>query len=447
MNKTKQLFVVFLVLPCLPFFAHGERLKIDVGRAGSKKSVVAFPSLFDQAKFPGNGLEQKIAKNMEFSSYFKFADLKNLTLPSSINAPVSEEFSKALSKKGIEFLILGKLFNSGSTSNATFKIYYLSKNQLALNKTFSARKGNWTTIANKFSNDFIQLLTGKKSIFNTRLVFTSDRPGRGYKEVYVSNWDGSGLRRITYHKSSSFSPKWSPGGNQVIYSAITISPKKRTRNTNLYIYDFRTKKRGLLSRRPGANSGGSFFPDGRSLIMTLTQGGNPDLFKLGLDGRVLERITKGPNGAMNVEPAISPEGSRLAFSSDRSGKPMLYVMDLANKVPKRLTIAGRYNSTPSWAPDGKKIAFAGWDKGHFDIYVIDANGRNLLRLTEKKKANGRWSNNESPSFSPDGRFIVFTSNRTGKREIYMVRTDGSGLKQLTNDKFNYFHTQWSPFLK
>ncbi len=450
MNKKLIFPTSLFIFSIFSFFtgtnlAYAQSIKIEVGEAKSKKSLIAMPEFFGGIQ--SRGLGQGIIKNLQFSTYFDFVKTEDLKSVSSFNDRPSKELKESLMKKGVEFLILTNIFKSGVTKNATFKVYYLSKDLLAMNKTYSSNQKGWSLIANRFSNDFMFKLTGQRSIFNTRIAMTSDRANKGLKEVYTMNWDGTDMQRITYHKTATMSPSWSPGGNQVSYSAITVDPRKRTRNTNLYVYDFRTKKRGLLSSRPGINSGASFYPNGKAIIMTLTQGGNPDLFKIDLTGKVLERITKGRRGAMNVEPSVSPDGSKLAFSSDRSGRPMLYVMDLKNKVPKRLTIAGRYNSTPSWSPNGKKLAFAGWAEGHFDVFTINIDGTGLTRLTQKRKSNGRWSNNESPSFSPDGRFITFISNRSGTKQVYIIRADGSDLKRITNDRHNYFHTQWSPFLK
>jgi len=423
--------------------AFAQGLKIDIGKAGSKQSTVAIMNVAGVSKLRKADLISQIKKNLGFSTYFRFVNNATVNqLSGNINASQAE----AIRKQGVEFLVAPSTATSGKKQLVQFKVYLLKGLKLALDKTYTTQDLSGVTIANRFSDDFMQALTGKKSIFNTKLVATSDRVGFGWKEIYVMNWDGGKPTRVSYHKASALSPAWSPGGSQIVYSAITIQPQSGVRNANLYIYDFRTKRRSLLSSRPGINSGGTFFPDGKSLLMTLTQSGVPDLFRIGLNGSVIERLTKGPGRTMNVEPDVSPDGKTLAFSSDRSGRPMLYTMSFSNKVPKRLTIAGRYNSAPSWSPDGKKIVFAGWDKKHFDIFTMNADGSALKRMTEKRKRTGKWSNNESPSYSPDGRFISFISNRTGKKEIYIMRSTGGDAVQITNDKYNYYHVKWSPYL-
>ena len=440
---TIKVLIFFGFIFFLPQHSPAESIKIQVGEADSKKSVVVFSPFIGKSSLNVKNLKTLITRNLEFSTYFKIAPNSRAN---RLETELSESDSKAMYAEGFEFLIAGSTVKKPDGLNIVqFKVYFLKNHKLAFDRVYS---GTLSNIGNNFSNDFVKTLTGKRSIFNTKFVVTSDRVGGGWKEIYIMNWDGSDIQRKSYHKASSLSPSWSPGGNQIVYSSITIQPRTGLRSANLYIYDLRTARRSMLSSRPGINSGGSFFPDGRSLVMTLTQGGVPDIFRLGLNGSVISRLTRGPGRAMNVEATVSPNGKKIAFSSDRTGKPMLYVMDINNKRPKRLTFAGRYNSAPNWSPDGKTLVFAGWAQGHFDIFTINIDRTGLKRITQKRRANGLWSNNESPSFSPDGRFISFISNRTGKKKLYIVEKNGLNIFPVTgHDNYNYYHAKWSPFLR
>lgn len=438
-----------------------DAIYINVGEAEIKRSLLAIPTLktaaqtsdFLQAK---NTLQATIEKSLNFTNYFKLVpaasfleDVNKVShLPKDQDQKNGFDFQK-WKDTGTEFLVQGIVRKVGSGASADLYLYYVPQNRLILQKEYKSPTNSFVEMAYDFSNDVMQKLTGKPSIFKTKLVMTSDRNNAGFKEVFVSNWDGSGFQQVTTHKSIALSPAWSPGGNQIAYSAFTIDPRKKARNANLYIYDFRTKKRSLISSRTGINSGAHFFPDGTNLLMTLSATGTPDIYKISLDGKTQGRITSGPFGAMNVEPAISPDGKTITFSSDRSGRPMIYTMDISPAImpAKRVTIAGRYNAAPSFSPDGKKIVFAGWDSDHFDVFIMNTDGTNLARLTQRRRPNGKWSSNEAPSFSPDGRYIVFQSNRTGKSQIFITDTKGSFTVPVTNDNFNYYQPKWSPYLK
>ena len=175
--------------------------------------------------------------------------------------------------------------------------------------------------------------------------------------------------------------------------------------------------------------------------------GAADIYKINANGEILNRLTKGPAGAINVEPSLNPSGSQIAFSSERGGRPMIYTMSADGGNVKRLTFQGVYNSSPSWSPDGKKIAFAGQDADHFDVFVMNADGSDIVRVTSAKKANGRFAHNEDPSFSPDSRYLVYTSNRTGKNQIYISTVDGNEERRVTNDSYNYYKPKWSKNLE
>jgi TolB protein len=195
------------------------------------------------------------------------------------------------------------------------------------------------------------------------------------------------------------------------------------------------------------NSGANFLPGDTHLLLTLSKDGNPDIYNITADGNTLVQLTRGPNHAMNVEPAISPDGKIIAFSSDRAGRPHIFTMNTDGTGVKRLTFAGKYNASPVWSPDGKTIAFAGYDSDHFDVFTMNADGSGLKRLTDSRKASGKAANNEGPTWSPDGRHIMFSSDRTGKYQLYVVSPDGSNERRITEDSLTWDKPKWSPFLE
>lgn len=94
------------------------------------------------------------------------------------------------------------------------------------------------------------------------------------------------LKKITNHKSVALSPAWSPDGSKVAYTAFVQRAKTKTRNADMFVYDIKANKRWLVSYRQGINSGAAFYPngDGKSLFLTISQGGTPDIYKMSIDG-------------------------------------------------------------------------------------------------------------------------------------------------------------------
>jgi TolB protein len=288
-------------------------------------------------------------------------------------------------------------------------------------------------------------LTGQRGMFLTKIV-ASRSTLKGQKEIFAMDWDGSNPKQITNHKSIAQSPAWSAEGRAIAYTAFAYHANEKSRNADLFTYELAKGKRWLVSFAKGINSGASFMPDGKNLLLTISSGGNPDIYKISMEGTNKVRLTNGPSGAMNVEPTMSPDGKKIAFSSDRSGRPMIYIMESNGSNPKRITFAGQYNSTPRWSPDSKRIVFAGYDKTHFDLFTMAPDGTNMVRLTSATKPSGKMADNEDPTFSPDGRHILFVSNRTGINQLYIIGVDGENERRITFDRHEYFKPQWSPFL-
>ena len=433
-----------------------SQVQIDVTEAKTRKSLMAFPPLQaseDGSKANvikiGDELSKIISNDLSLTGYFQFiAPAAFLEDPSKTDVRPISDTPKGFKfdswkQIGAEFLIRGTYSVSGENINMETFVYKVDSASVVLAKKYKGTTAAARRIAHTFSNDLMQALTGNKGMFLSRIVASSDRGGDKFKEIYIMDWDGSNVSKVSEHQSVTLSPTWSPDGSKIAYTAFVQRAKTKTRNADMYIYEIASGKRWPVSFREGLNSGANFDASGKYLYVTLTKGGSPDIYKMSIDGKELTQITKGPRGAMNVEPAISPDGTKIAFSSDRGGNPMIYTMNVDGSDVKRLTFAGTNNAAPSWSPDGKRLAFATWQNEHFDIMTISADGGELKRVTSVRKKDGKWAQNESPSFSPDGRFLLFTSNRTGSYQIYISNLDGSEETRITNDDANYFSPKWS----
>jgi Tol biopolymer transport system component len=133
-----------------------------------------------------------------------------------------------------------------------------------------------------------------------------------------------------------------------------------------------------------------------------------------------------PSTRVDGEPRFSPDGRRVAFTSNRSGSFELWVCDADGKNPAQLTAFGGPNvRAPSWSPDGRFIAFDLRGAGSSDVYVVGADGGNPRRLTMDP------SGDSTPSWSNDGRWIYFASDRTGESEVWKMPAAGGAAVQLT----------------
>jgi len=127
-----------------------------------------------------------------------------------------------------------------------------------------------------------------------------------------------------------------------------------------------------------------------------------------------------------ISPSWSPDGSKLAYVSFESGKPVVYVHTLATSARVPVANFKGNNSAPGWSPDGTQLAVALTRDGLSQIYIVSAaGGSNMKRVTRSPGID------TEPSFTPDGRSIIFTSDRSGGPQIYQTGLDGGDARRLT----------------
>lgn len=151
------------------------------------------------------------------------------------------------------------------------------------------------------------------------------------------------------------------------------------------------------------------------------------------------------NLAVDDVPSLSPDGTKIAFMSNRDGAGDIYVMDADGSNVVRLTRAPAIDASPVWTPDGTRIVFDTGRDGNREIYVMNADGSDQRRLTFNP------SSDVGPvSFSPDGTQLAFARNKaeTGAAsflyDVFVMKADGSGVRQLTTDPEFDAEPAWSP---
>ena len=445
---------------CLFFcFSASSKIYINIGAPGKvKKSLIALSPFTLQDPNPnqerlsqGKQMSERLIKNLKFSAYFHVLSPKAFIENPETRAPVPYPQEpngfrwENWKLTGADFLLFANYSILQDELFLNVSFYNINLQKTVFRKKYKGTISRSHQMVDKLSNDIVKSLSGKKGIFETKILSVRSMSGTK-KELFVMDWNGQNKKRLTYHRSIVLSPAWSNDGNQAVYSAFVYNKRLKKRIAALFLYNFKTNKIKLLSTRTGANLGSDFFPGGRQMLITLGLGkGQLDIFKLNLKSLALTPLTKGPRGAINVEPSIHPRTRRIAFSSDRIGKTMIYVMSPSGNNLKQITFAGHYNSNPDWHPEKSDLVFSGLSQGRMDLFRISSYGTGLKRLTSLKKSNGRWANCESPSFSPDGRFVVFSSDVSGTYQLYVINLDDLSIERITFDRYNYKSPKWSPF--
>ncbi len=283
---------------------------------------------------------------------------------------------------------------------------------------------------------------------NGKLVLVSDRDSvdangdseiqasERNRDVYSINPDGSGLQRLTSGLATDTSPTVSPDGRWIAFTS------DRDGGEDLYLMRFNGSNETRVTDRGAPDREPSFSADGRRLAYsvshksTLPSGASEgDIWTVNVDGSETTRLTF-DRESDEFDPAFSPDGSKVAFVSGTPGGPNasreILVMDADGSNVTNLTAAnggaGFEDDDPAFSPDGTKIAFTSKRGGGTEIWVMDADGSDPEQLTDQGGAD------QHPAFSPDGTKIAFDARRGGRTDVYtMNASDGSGQARLTDN--------------
>ena len=164
--------------------------------------------------------------------------------------------------------------------------------------------------------------------------------------------------------------------------------------------------------------------------------GNKEIWEMDYDGADAHAITH--LGTVSLSPRVSPDNSRLAFSSlGHDGfQVRMYSLLLGRMVA--FPVSGGTNLSPAWSADGKTIAYSSSRSGDPEIYLTDVNGSSSRRITNFRGPD------VSPVFNPrTGAQIAWISGRTGLPQLYIMETDGSSVQRLTDSGYAT-SPSWSP---
>ncbi len=165
--------------------------------------------------------------------------------------------------------------------------------------------------------------------------------------------------------------------------------------------------------------------------------GSPEIWVMDYDGFNQHPITS--YGSLSLTPRWSPDNSKIAFTSYAMGNPDIFIISLLTNHRLPFPLYRGLNTTPAWSPDGSKIAFCSSMSGDPEIYVADANGYNLHRLTFSPGVD------ISPVWNPKtGNELAFVSDRSGSPQIYTMSVDGTNLRRLITGGGDASAPSWSP---
>jgi len=223
---------------------------------------------------------------------------------------------------------------------------------------------------------------------------------------------------------------------------IAFSSDRDSGDRDIYVMESDGSEVFNLSRdRTGEDITPAVSPDGSHVAYSSNRDGNFEIYLMLSSGTSKARQTA--STATDRAPVWAPDGTAIAWVSNSTGEFRLAIQNLIPFPPDRprTFLPLQPQSGLDWHPDGTKIAFAssvsGEDMFVEDIFVVDTSGV-VINLTDGPGVD------RDPAWSPDGSRIAFSSDRAGDFEIFVMNADGTGVTRLTNDPGSDLSPSWSP---
>ncbi len=335
---------------------------------------------------------------------------------------------------GVEAVVVGRVTQTGDNSySVQFQLFDVFKREQLIGYRMPASRGTMRRVAHRAADMIFEKLTGIQGVFATQIAYvTAQQKGRGRLfTLVVSDSDGENEHTIMESMDPIMSPAWSPDSRRLAY--VSFEGDRST----IFVQTLRTGNRIKVSDRQGINGAPAFSPDGRKLVLTLGGAdGNLDIFIMDIATRGITRLTT--NRSIDTEGTWSPDGEQIFFTSDRSGGPQVYRVDVSGGTPVRITFEGSYNARPRLSPDGSKLAMVHLDRGNYRIAVLDLENENFQVLSTGRQ-------DESPSFAPNSDTLIYATRAGRNGVLETVSADGLIRQRMGSGKADVREPVWSPF--
>ncbi len=398
--KLKKILILVLLFCSFTQFLFGDlKINLEISAKGKKKiPVILNKFLWEGAdsKSIANKIQNIIKKDLIFSDDITL----NGSKPEfSINGEVSIVNNRINFKLRVTDLFLQK--------DNLIKIYTGSENVIS-------------KIAHAASNDILQIITGEKGIFEYKILFVSDKTGK--KQIYLMDYDGNNVKRLTFDNSIDTAPELFD--DYLMYTSFKFG------NPRVVLKYLPTGEIKLLIKKGTMSAGADISPDKKKIVAMYGTNKNTDIGLFNFNGKFLKAIM--PSIFDEASPRWNHKGDKIAFISDRTGSPQVYIYDLNTNKMRRISFGSRYSCYPCWGANDEYIYYSSLKGDTYTIYRTSLNYFHLEELTQ----------GEYPDVSKNNKYMVFTKQVNGFYQIFIMNLETNKIFQITTDNSNKYFPRW-----
>ena len=264
------------------------------------------------------------------------------------------------------------------------------------------------------------------------LVFSATFPEQC--SIFRLSLDTLETKKLTFTDQWAWAPAFSPDGRTIVFVSGYVN--------DLYLVPADGgEARRLTFDKKAIPGHPTWTKDGAAILFASSRAGSPELWQVAAAGGAPERVPVAATPVADL--ALDHTGRRLAYVLGRPSEKMhIGAFDLRKPTRPAVKVAesSRSEHSATFSPDGKRIAFSSDRAGEaFNIWMADADGSNPVRLThftQDYSGSARWS--------PDGEWVAFdSSSYDGVFDVFVVRSAGGAPRRFTTDRARDFGPSWS----
>jgi TolB protein len=399
------------------------QFRIEIAGVGATQIPVTVAGFRDEAA-SGVPVSAIVRANLERSGLFR------TRAAGSAMDERSQVDPAAWRTEGVDAVVAGSVTRlADGRFDVRYKLWDVVRGEELLGQSKVVLPGDLRLAAHRVSDEIHERLTGEPGVNATRIAYVV-RAGRRFT-LHVTDADGEGGQVAVASAEPIISPAWSPDGQRLAYVSF------ESRKAVVWIQNLTTGERRVVADFRGSNSAPAFSPDGRTLAVALSRGGIAQL-------HLIDLVNGGPpvpvarSNAIDTEPVFSPDGRSLYFVSDRGGGPQIYRTGLDGREVQRITFETPYAVSPDISPDGRTLAYIGRQGSAFRLMTQNLLDGSIAQLTDTQ-------DDESPSFAPNGRLIVYCTRQRGTDLLMTTTLDGRIKTRLLSTGADMREPTWGPY--